>query len=171
MSQLEDAGQRFECWCIVEIMGRQTYAGYVSERTIAGAGMLQIDVPEVDESRPAFTKFISPSSLYGLSPVTEEIARHAAAKIRVRPVQEYGLLPEPKRNSPVLDSVGESERFSYRHPNWRDNHVDDDDDFEGEDDEVESPIQDPNNDNDLSNKVDDDDSGVALVPRDKDIPF
>lgn len=88
--------ERFEGWCIVEIMGHQTFAGYVSEKAIAGAGMLQIDVPEVDERHPAFTKIFSPSAIYGLTPTTEAHAREAAAQIRVRPVTLY-ILPEPKR--------------------------------------------------------------------------
>lgn len=90
------ASEKFEGWCICEIMGHQTFAGYVSERAIAGAGMLQIDVPQVDDKHPAFTKLFSPSSIYGITPTTEQHAREAAAQIRVRPVTLY-ILPDAKR--------------------------------------------------------------------------
>lgn len=31
--------ERFENWCVVEVFGHQTYAGYVTERTIGGAAI------------------------------------------------------------------------------------------------------------------------------------
>lgn len=137
----QQASERFEGWCICEIMGHQTFAGYVSERAIAGAGMLQIDVPEVDDAHPAFTKLFSPSAIYGLTPTTEAHAREAAAQIRVRPVTLY-ILPEPKQRPPLiadtyLDPEGDYDRY-------RDDDDDDEDDpdvggFEGDDDEVDDP--------------------------------
>lgn len=111
------ASQPFEGWCIVEIMGHQTFAGYVTERAIAGAGLLQIDVPAVDDSHPAFTKLFSPSSIYGITPTTEEHARQAASQIRVRPVTLY-ILPNPpvarraltRREMDEIDPDAEYER-------------------------------------------------------------
>jgi len=102
--------EQFEGWCIVEIMGHQTFAGYVTERAIAGAGMLQIDVPQVDEKHPAFTKLFSPSSIYGITPTTEQHAREAAAQIRVRPVTLY-ILPEPKSQRVAMIADREQEEI------------------------------------------------------------
>jgi hypothetical protein len=36
----------FKTWAIVEVMGHQTFAGFVQEQVIAGTAMLRIDVPE-----------------------------------------------------------------------------------------------------------------------------
>ena len=84
----------FEGWAIVEIMGHNTIAGYVSEQSIAGTAMLRVDVP-ANEHQPAFTKFYGGSSIYGLTPTTEEIATHAAKRLAVRPVSLW-TVPEPQ---------------------------------------------------------------------------
>lgn len=88
--------ERFEGWCVVEVFGHNVFAGFVSERTIGGAALIQVDVPEVDESHPAFTKLFGAAAIYSITPTTEAHAREAAAQIRVRPVTLY-ILPEPKR--------------------------------------------------------------------------
>lgn len=93
--------EKFECWCVVEIFGHQTYAGYVTERTIGGAALIQVDVPQVDEQHPAFTKLFGSAAIYAITPTTEAHAREAAAQIRVRPVTLY-ILPEPRR-LPIRD--------------------------------------------------------------------
>lgn len=115
--------ERFEGWCICEIMGHQTFAGYVTERAIAGAGMLQIDVPAVDEKHPAFTKLFSPSAIYGLTPTTEAHAREAAAQIRVRPVTLY-ILPESRR----LPEMNDEDIRGYADADAREDDRYDDDD-------------------------------------------
>lgn len=126
----QQSSERFEGWCVVEIMGHQTFAGYVSERAIAGAGMLQIDVPEVDAQHPAFSKLFSPSAIYGLTPTTEAHAREAAAQIRVRPVTLY-VLPEPARpRLPMLrgaNDVDADAEYARRRDSLDVNDVDDDD--------------------------------------------
>lgn len=123
--------ERFEGWCIVEIMGHQTFAGYVSERAVAGAGLLQIDVPAVDEQHPAFTKLFSPSAIYGITPTTEEHAREAARQIRVRPVSLY-ILPESRR-LPVRVAEPDLEQQQLD-MEASDDHYLDDDDNDDEDD-------------------------------------
>lgn len=152
--------ESFSGYAIVELMGHQTFAGYVSERPVAGAGMLQIDVPEVDAGHPAFTKLFSPTAIYGLTPTTEENARRAAAQIRVRPVTLY-ILPEP------VQQLSSRPRLIQREVDRIDIDEDEDrryGDMDGDDDEIDDP--DLDNDNDLTNKVDDDD-GV----RGPEIPF
>ena len=94
MSEQNDA---FEGWAILELMGHRRLAGYVTEQEIAGAGMLRIDVPgEGDEVHA--TQFYSPSSLYCLTPVAEEVARGLAARTKPAPVRRWELPPaEPER--------------------------------------------------------------------------
>lgn len=85
----------FEGFCVLELMGHRKLAGMVREVTIAGAGFLRIDVPGEDGT--VATQFYPPSSVYAISPVTEEIARAYAARNRPQPVTRYELpaLPQP----------------------------------------------------------------------------
>lgn len=74
--------------CIVEIMGFNQVAGWVTEETIAGAAMIRVDVPTT-AYQPGFTKYFSSSAIYAITPVTEELAHAAAEQMRVIPVQVY----------------------------------------------------------------------------------
>jgi hypothetical protein len=67
----------FKTWAIVEVMGHNEYAGFVSSESIAGAEMLRVDVPETSK-HAAFTKYLSTNAIYGISPCTEETARARA---------------------------------------------------------------------------------------------
>lgn len=67
----------FKSWAIVEVMGHQSYAGFVTAENIAGAPMLRIDVPPAGKAE-GFTKYIAPSALYAISPCSEETARMKA---------------------------------------------------------------------------------------------
>lgn len=86
-----------ERWMIVELMGHQRMAGQVTEVTVAGKGMLRVDVPATD-AHPAYSRLVSPEAVYALNPTTEDLAKHAAAAFRPRPVHDWelprGLLPE-----------------------------------------------------------------------------
>lgn len=95
-----DEKETFSQWAIVEVFGHNVFAGYVSERTIGGAALIQ-----VDDQHPAFTKLFGAAAIYSITPTTEAHAREAAAQIRVRPVTLY-ILPEPKRLMGVHGSTG-----------------------------------------------------------------
>lgn len=103
--------EKFDSWCIVEIMGHQKYAGRVTEQAIGGCNFVRIDVPEIPadtegvgvdrrvlrSGTPAFTKFFGQGSIFSMTPVTEEIARRVAAGIREVPVHVYEPLRSPQR--------------------------------------------------------------------------
>ncbi len=82
--------EKFEQWCLVELFGRQRIAGFVCETTLAGGAFLQVEVPAVGED-PAHTRFYSPQAVYSINPVSEEVARAMAERLRERPVQAYEL--------------------------------------------------------------------------------
>ncbi len=123
MSEAKESFNAFDVWAIVEIMGHQRYAGRVTEQVIAGAAFLRVEIPAVGD-QPQFTKLFSPSSVYAITPVTEQIAVGVAETCRQAPISAWDL-PEswreklhtpPTRRLPVRE--------------------DSDDDFDDSDDEA-----------------------------------
>jgi hypothetical protein len=80
----------FKSWAVVEVMGHSRFAGYTTVETIAGVAMLRVDVPQI-ANIPAFTKYIAPGALYGLTPATEETCRATADRIRAKPFDIWGV--------------------------------------------------------------------------------
>lgn len=105
----------FEGWAKVEMMGRNVEVGFVTTRYFGPAALFQIDVPGVDEheetlTRPEYvavdgqdnwtpagavvkreaiasrTSMIGPSTIYRLTPCTEEVAMKALRERRPRAI-------------------------------------------------------------------------------------
>lgn len=79
-----------EQWAIVELMGHVKLAGRVSVDSTFGAALLRVDVPDSPDIA-GFTKCVSPSALYAVTPVSEQIARGLAARLKARPFDTYEL--------------------------------------------------------------------------------
>lgn len=107
----------FKTRAIVEVMGHNEFAGFVSSETIAGAAMLRVDVPATTKYS-GFTKYLSTSAIYGISPCSEQTARARAESQNGTPfsswnveqqvvnkLREKGLLIEqtPKAADSALD--------------------------------------------------------------------
>lgn len=86
----EAVQEAFQTWAIVDVFGHQRFAGLVSEQTIGGASFVRIDVPAID-GQPAFTKLFGASAIYGITPVSEEIAKGMAGQMRKRPIDVFEL--------------------------------------------------------------------------------
>ncbi len=75
----------FVGWAIVELFGHKRLAGHVSSQVVAGGSLVRIDVPETPaDTRPvtqAYTKLVGVAAIYGITPVTEDVARRAAREI------------------------------------------------------------------------------------------
>lgn len=78
---------KFDTWPLVEIMGHQRAAGRVTEATIAGGVMLRIDIPKDAESQEFITQYVNTTSIFRLTPTTEEIVRAALTRYEWRPPQ------------------------------------------------------------------------------------
>lgn len=88
----------FEGWAIVEIMGHRRLAGMVTEQEIAGTAFIRLDIPA--GTGEGITQFYSPSSVYCLTPTTEDIARKLGARLQPAPVHRYELEPAaPQRDA------------------------------------------------------------------------
>jgi hypothetical protein len=107
----------FKSWAIVEIMGHQTYAGFVSEQRVGGTAFVRVDVPEVNGQAP-FSKLFGGGSIYSITPVTEEIARYKAVAVSQAPLTHWDL-PEEIRNAikrgrslpPALPAPEQDDKF------------------------------------------------------------
>ena len=107
----------FKTWAVVEVMGHNEYAGFVSSESVAGIPMLRVDVPATSK-REAFTKYLSASALYGISPCSEATARARAEDRHATPFESWsverqvldglrakGLLIEDNRVAAAADEV------------------------------------------------------------------
>lgn len=81
----------FSGWGIVELMGRKRIAGRLGERTIAGANLLQVDIPLSDKPDDFRTEFVGGGSIYALHPTDERTARLAAKRLDAKPVYSYDV--------------------------------------------------------------------------------
>lgn len=95
--------QQFDQWCIVELFGHQRIAGRVTEQQVGGCNFVRVDIPPVG-NRPGFTRLLGQGAIYAINPVTEQIARAAAAAYRAEPVTPYGL---PELHQAQLESQRE----------------------------------------------------------------
>jgi len=92
------SAETLEGWAIVELMGHQRTAGRISERSIAGSNLLQVDVPLSDtEFR---TVFYGGSAIYALHPTDEKSARLMARSLGARPVYQYELDRQARLEAP-----------------------------------------------------------------------
>jgi hypothetical protein len=110
---------RFEGWAIVEILGHQRYAGYVTTEAYGQAVMFRIDVPALDEREretkqpgyiggqylpagatvregavPGYTKLVGAGSIYCITPSTKEAALKAVESLQPRPLMLVKVPPD-----------------------------------------------------------------------------
>ena len=81
----------FQEWALLELMGHRRIAGLVSEQQLAGAPFVRIDVYQPLAPNPSVTQFYSPSSVYCITPITEEMAREFADTHLPQPIARYEL--------------------------------------------------------------------------------
>ncbi|TQV85217.1 acetyltransferase [Exilibacterium tricleocarpae] len=85
---------KFEQWAIVELMGHQRMAGWVTEQQVGGTNFVRVDVPAAGDN-PAFTRLLGSSAIYAINPVTQEIATAAANAYKSAPISAYELPRQP----------------------------------------------------------------------------
>lgn len=82
--------EKFESWCLVELMGHQKIVGKCTEAVIAGAPLLRVDVPAYQENQP-FTRFYGPGAIYCLNPISEQVALEMLKTCRNEPVSRWDI--------------------------------------------------------------------------------
>ena len=79
-------------WVILELMGHRKLAGYLTADEIAGKGFLRIDIPSGSPDKPdVTTQYYSPSAVYCITPVSEDLAMRSARHLRPVPIARYEL--------------------------------------------------------------------------------
>lgn len=91
---MDDTISHPEEWAKVEIFGHRQHVGRISEVERFGTKMLRIDEPTRDPE-VFTTHFYGGSSVFSISPVTEQAAREWVAR--------YRYVPPPR---PALDAEG-----------------------------------------------------------------
>lgn len=89
-----------ELWAIVEVMGHAQYAGRLSEYSELGVPLVRVEIPAT-ENQPAFEKLLGASSIFRITPTTEDVARAAAEQFCVRPLSLVAL-PSLQPSRPAL---------------------------------------------------------------------
>lgn len=76
----------------------------MTEQQLGGSALIRVDVPAAGD-KPEHTQILGAGSIYRLVPVTEEIARAAAARLEADPVRAFDwALRPPTPALPVPDS-------------------------------------------------------------------
>lgn len=98
---MEQATQKFDLWCLVELFGHSKIAGKCTEQNIAGTNMLRVDVPETTK-QPAFTRFFGSGAIYAINPIDEETAKFYADKLEIAPIQSWNISDLVKKHHALL---------------------------------------------------------------------
>ncbi len=95
-----------EVWAIVELMGHVRLAGRLAEEEHFGAKMGRLDIPQGDGF---VTQLFGGGSVYRITVVTEEVARHVCKQASPAPVSPWDFpkqLPAPQEPSRVYEACG-----------------------------------------------------------------
>jgi hypothetical protein len=139
----------FDAWAIVDVLGHQRYAGYVTTEAYGQAVLFRIDVPALEERQrvtkrpgyladkylpagatvtegavPGYTKLIGAGSIYAITPCTKEAVLAAIEDIQSRPLMAVTLPPE--RTLSAADDDALIADAMDREP-WKDHDEDEDD--------------------------------------------
>ena len=93
--ELKDYG-----WCIVELMGHRTRVGKCTDEQVAGGLLLRIDIPVrgTDEDGNAdeeyTTEYYGCAAIYGMQPVSEDMARDQLGTRDRRPARPTQYRPQ-----------------------------------------------------------------------------
>ena len=102
--------QGYDGWAILELMGHVRMAGRVTEESHFGIALGRIDIPTADGYT---TQYFGGSSIYRLTPTTEDIARSVALHNQPAPVRTWEL-PKPRQiEADPVDEDAEEDDEAY----------------------------------------------------------
>lgn len=81
--------EELKAWALVELFGHQRIVGYLSQQTFGTGVLFRVDVPDLlkngDVVRPGFTRYFGLSSIYSITPVSEQMVREMLPRIDGHP--------------------------------------------------------------------------------------
>lgn len=90
MNQMNEQVEVFESWAIIELFGHYKLGGKVQETVVCGTKFLQIYCFDINGNQVATTIY-SPTAIYSITPVTEEIAIRFGVKNPMTPASVWCL--------------------------------------------------------------------------------
>lgn len=96
---------KFEEWVIIEVFGHRRLAGKATEAAILGGALLRLDIPTKDGRY--ITQFIGPSSIFSMTPTSEEVARTVAMHNQPEPVNRWELPQLKVASVPTMDDFSD----------------------------------------------------------------
>jgi hypothetical protein len=91
-------------YALVELMGHQKMVGLVRETKLAGAGFLQVDSLDA-EGKFTFSRYLGPSAIYAINPISKELAEELAKKYQPPPVNAFDV---PQLRDKIRKEIGVS---------------------------------------------------------------
>lgn len=98
--------QKFETTALIELFGHTRMAGTISEQTIGSSTFIRVDVPET-ELNPKFTRFLNPSAIYAINPITEEVMQEMAENMQVKPIDTWDIREVIRKQKTLLEKPDE----------------------------------------------------------------
>lgn len=103
--------EKFEGWCVLELMGHRKLGGFVREQSVGGAAFIRIDVP--GDNGPVATQLYAPGAVYCITPTTEEVARGLAKRHTPEPVTRWELPATTRREEPEDADLGDDQEDAF----------------------------------------------------------
>ena len=103
-------------WMIVELMGHVKLCGIGTEVVVAGGGFLRVEIPTTPSPLGlgpdliGFVRMVAPSSVYSLTPITQELAQELVKReaYRSHPVARWELSQFQPEQKALPSSEGTS---------------------------------------------------------------
>lgn len=109
--------EKFEAHALIELFGHTRMAGKVTEQSLGGATFIRVDVPDTGQ-RPTFTRFLNPSAIYAINPVTEDMALHLAKDFDVAPISAWDIREIVKREKAKLEAPKDEDDVPVDERGW-----------------------------------------------------
>jgi hypothetical protein len=93
---------KLKAWALVELFGHQRIVGYVSEQTFGTGVLFRVDVPDLLKAekviRKGFTRYFGLSSIYSITPMSEDMVKELLPSIDGTPAARPLSLGSYHRN-------------------------------------------------------------------------
>lgn len=104
------ADTAYQGWARLELMGHRQRVGFVREVEMFGGKLLRIDIPVAGSDD--VTEFYGVTSIYAMTPITEELAREAAKRAGdPRPVRPMGFRLEDQTSDHLPESPDDENEY------------------------------------------------------------